>query len=140
MSDVSGKTAIEQERDAYAAESDQLKAEIDDMEQARRERVERLSEITRRLKACDAYERALSGVASSGEATRARKGSRRESILNALGDDELSRAGILDKLGLKGDKAGEMSVSNALTAMKKSGEIGAENGVYFVPKGVAQAA
>ena len=140
MSDVAEKTAIELERDHYAAESDQLKAEIADMEQARREKVERLFEISRRLKACDAYERALNGVVASGESTRARKGSRREAILNAIGDDEMSRAGILEKLGLKGDKAGEMSVSNALTSMKKNGEVSAENGVYFVPKDVARAA
>jgi len=35
----------------------------------------------------------------------------------------LSRGEILDKMGLKGNKSGEMSVSNALTALTKSKQV-----------------
>jgi hypothetical protein len=33
----------------------------------------------------------------------------------------LTRGEILDRMGLKGDKSGEMSVSNALTALSAAG-------------------
>lgn len=35
----------------------------------------------------------------------------------------LTRGEILEKMGLKGDKLGEMSVSNALTALTKSNQV-----------------
>jgi alkylation response protein AidB-like acyl-CoA dehydrogenase len=37
--------------------------------------------------------------------------------------DGLARGEILEKMGLKGDKSGEMSVSNALTALTKNGQV-----------------
>jgi alkylation response protein AidB-like acyl-CoA dehydrogenase len=44
----------------------------------------------------------------------------------------LSRAEILEKMGLKGDKSGEMSVSNALTALTKTMQVRREGGKYHV--------
>lgn len=35
----------------------------------------------------------------------------------------LTRGEILEKMGLKGNKSGEMSVSNALTALTKSNQV-----------------
>jgi hypothetical protein len=43
----------------------------------------------------------------------------------------LSRGEILERMGLKGDKAGEMSVSNALTALAKGNQIRREGGKYY---------
>ena len=43
----------------------------------------------------------------------------------------LSRGEILERMGLKGDKAGEMSVSNALTALAKRNQIRREGGKYY---------
>jgi hypothetical protein len=42
----------------------------------------------------------------------------------------LSRSEILESLGLKGDKSGEQSVSNALTALKKAGRVTSNEGRY----------
>ena len=50
------------------------------------------------------------------------------SAINAAGG--ASRGEILTALKVKGDKAAEQAVSNALTAMKKSGVIKAANGKY----------
>jgi hypothetical protein len=46
------------------------------------------------------------------------------------GGDGLSRAEILERMNLKGDKAGEMSVSNALTALTKSNQVRRDGGKY----------
>ena len=45
--------------------------------------------------------------------------------------DGLSRGEILERMGLRGDKAGEMSVSNALTALAKRNEVRREGGKYY---------
>jgi hypothetical protein len=44
--------------------------------------------------------------------------------------DGLSRGEILERMGLKGDKSSEMSVSNALTALTKSNQVHREGGKY----------
>jgi hypothetical protein len=44
----------------------------------------------------------------------------------------LSRGEILDKLGLKGNKQGEMSVSNALKALTKTNQVVRKDGKYVV--------
>ncbi len=52
------------------------------------------------------------------------RGSRREELLRIINQSHgLSRGEILDKMGLKGNKTGEMSVSNALTALTKSKQV-----------------
>jgi hypothetical protein len=59
-------------------------------------------------------------------------GSRREELLNLIRDGNgLSRGDILERMSLKGDKAGEMSVSNALTALGKSNQVRRESGKYY---------
>jgi hypothetical protein len=61
-----------------------------------------------------------------------RRGSRREELLNLIrGGNGLSRGDILERMGLKGDKSGEMSVSNALTALSKSNQVRREGGKYY---------
>src|SRR4051812_14873115 len=63
---------------------------------------------------------------------RARRGSRREGLLNLIRDGNgLSRSDILERMGLKGDKSGEMSVSNALTALAKQNQVRREGGKYY---------
>jgi hypothetical protein len=44
--------------------------------------------------------------------------------------DGLTRGEILEKMGLKGDKSGEMSISNALTALTKANQIFRRDGKY----------
>jgi len=42
----------------------------------------------------------------------------------------LSRGEILNLMGLKGDKSGEQSVSNALLALTKQNQLGRREGKY----------
>ena len=126
MSDDSFATYIEQERQALrercleiTARRAQYNAEVD----------AEIADISRELAAIDAYETAKTGKkqkpARNGAVPRARRGSRREAILSALSAAPLgmTRGEILERMGLKGDKSGEMSVSNALTGLQKSGQI-----------------
>jgi hypothetical protein len=42
----------------------------------------------------------------------------------------LARKDILERMGLKGDKAGESSISNALTALTKANQVTRRDGRY----------
>lgn len=94
-----------------------------------------LAAIDREFAAVTAYEAAKTGKTTqpvkNGAVQRASRGSRRDEILGALAESDKSRSDLLKALGVKGNKSGEMSVSNALTNMMKAGQIGRENGVYF---------
>jgi len=117
-------------------------------ETLRREREElqkKLAEIDRELQAIDAYEATKSGKAKSplrrqvrARPTRTRTqrrtrqpkaaaplGSKRQEVLRVITEnpDGLRRREILARLGLKGNKTGEMSISNALTALTKSHQL-----------------
>ncbi len=61
-----------------------------------------------------------------------RGGSRREALVALIRDNPagLARGEILEKMGLKGDKSGAMSVSNALTALTKGGQVSRHEGKY----------
>lgn len=66
---------------------------------------------------------------------RRRRGSRRAEILSAIaasGSAGVGRGDIIDTLNVKGDKAAERSVSNALAALKKSGAVTHQDGKYIV--------
>src|SRR3954463_5544847 len=53
-----------------------------------------------------------------------RRGSKRDELLRVIREGGgLTRGQILEKMGLKGNKSGEMSVSNALTALTKNNQI-----------------
>jgi hypothetical protein len=69
-----------------------------------------------------------------GKATsEGRRGSRREELLQVIRDGGgLNRGQILEKMGLKGNKAGEMSVSNALTALTKANQVKRADGRKYV--------
>src|SRR5229473_2987194 len=62
------------------------------------------------------------------------RGSRREGLLALLRETAagLTRGEILERMGLKGNKTGEMSVSNALTALTKAGQVSRDGGKYRV--------
>lgn len=96
-----------------------------------------LDSINREFVAVEAYESAKTGKRAIGKTTSTtpspRKGSRRADV-SALIDytpQGLTRGEILERLGLKGDKSGEMSVSNALTAMVKGNQLRREGGKYL---------
>jgi hypothetical protein len=100
----------------------------------------KLAEINREFAAIDAYEAAKAGktppsrqrAARRGQ-PRARRGSKREQLLELIkkAPGGLARKDILEQMGLKGDKSGEMSVSNALTALTKANQVARRDGRYI---------
>jgi hypothetical protein len=105
---------------------------------------EKLESVNRELAAIEAYEAAKTGKAPARQAatrrigtrstqktSAARGGSKRDELFKLIqGSDGLSRAEILEKMGLKGNKSGEMSVSNALTALTKSNQVARRDRKY----------
>ena len=100
----------------------------------------KLAGINRELAAIDAYEAAKTGRApvaarqprGARARPQARRGSRPEALMQVIKDDPsgLTRGEILERMGLKGDKSGEMSVSNALTALTKANQVARREGRY----------
>jgi hypothetical protein len=127
-------------------ERQRLHRERDDVHRQQQELENKLAEIERELEAIDAYEAVKTGkrtAPSRGQAggrragSQARKGSRREALLQLIREnpDGLRRGEILERMGLKGDKTGEMSVSNALTALTKSSQVSRHEGRYVAQGG-----
>jgi hypothetical protein len=128
----------EQFSDFMARERERLRAEREQVFNQQEELQRKLDEINREFAAIEAYETAKTGkpargaTASAGRQQRGRRGSRREELLNLIRDGNgLSRGEILERMGLKGDKSGEMSVSNALTALTKRNQVRREGGKYL---------
>jgi hypothetical protein len=66
-------------------------------------------------------------------ASGSRRGSKRDALLKVIREGNgLSRGEILQQMGLKGDKSGEMSVSNALTALTKANQVTRRDGKYVI--------
>lgn len=127
--------------DFIARERERLHAERERVFSQQQELESKLDGINRELAAIDAYEQAKSGKAAAtirqtrGTAQRTmRRGSRRDGILRVIRENPsgLSRGEILEKMGLKGNKSGEMSVSNALTALTKAQQVSRAGGEYRV--------
>jgi hypothetical protein len=119
---------ISRERERLRAEREQVFSQQEELQR-------RLDAINREFAAIEAYETAKTGKAArqapAGRQPRARRGSRREALLELIRQgDGLSRGEILERMGLKGDKSDEMSVSNALTALTKSNQVRREGGKY----------
>ena len=122
--------------DYIARERERLSREREEISSQKRELDNRLAAIDREFQALDAYQSAKTGKPSGAPRTqtqrRAPRGSRREGLLNLIRDENgLSRGEILERMGLKGDKSGEISVSNALTALTKGNQIRREGGKYY---------
>lgn len=128
--------------DVMKDERDRLHREREAIFNQQQELANKLADINREFAAIDAYESAKTGKAAQrqtrtpragGRRTRARSGSKREALLRVINDnpDGLTRGQILEKMGLKGDKSGEMSVSNALTALSKNNQVRRRDGKYI---------
>src|SRR4051812_30633194 len=118
-----------------ARERDRLRAEREQIFSQQEELQRKLDAVNREFAAIEAYETAKTGKNArqmpAGRQPRGRRGSRREALLELIRQgDGLSRGEILERMGLKGDKSGEMSVSNALTALTKSNQVHREGGKY----------
>jgi len=119
-----------------ARERDRLRAGREQIFSQQEELQRRLDAVNREYAAIEAYETAKTGKNARQEPARrpgqARRGSRREGLLELIRQSNgLSRGEILERMGLKGDKAGEMSVSNALTALAKGNQIRREGRKYY---------
>jgi hypothetical protein len=75
--------------------------------------------------AADAQPKRHAMLRSTGGGSRRARTGMRETLFQLIKDNPagLSRGEILESLHLKGDRAGEVSVSNALTSLVKSNEI-----------------
>jgi hypothetical protein len=125
--------------DVMKQERERLQRDREAIYNQQRELENKLKDINREFAAIEAYEAAKTGKQVGTSAQRgmrgrrqARRGSRREALLQLIGQnpDGLSRGEILERMGLKGDKSGEMSVSNALTALTKSNQVSRSGGRY----------
>lgn len=95
-----------------------------------------LTQLDRDMQAIDAYAAAKTGkpAKASVKTNGARPGSRRAAIIEAVtaNPQGLGRGELLEMLGVKGNKSGEMAVSNALTAMIKSSALTRVEGKYVL--------
>ena len=87
--------------------------------------------------AIDAYEAAKAGKAipirqmTTRRASGTRSGSKRHQLFEVVRSaNGFSRGEVLEKMILKSDKAGDMPVSNALTALTKANQIVRRDGKY----------
>ena len=118
-----------------ARERERLRAEREQIFSQQKELQRKLDAVNREFDAIEVYETAKTSKAArqtpAGRQPRARRGSRREALLEIVRQsDGLSRGEILERMGLKDDKSGAMSVSNALTALTKSNQVHREDGKY----------
>jgi hypothetical protein len=116
------REALLQQREAIFNQQQELQRQLD--------------EVNEMLRKFDAFEGKAAPARQAPRARRApratRRGSKREELLRVIRDGNgLTRGEILEKMGLKGDKSGEMSVSNALTALTKSQQVSRHEGKYF---------
>jgi len=125
--------------DVMREERERLNQEREAIYNQQRELESKLTALTREMDAINAYEAAKTGKqptaarqARGGGRTRARRGSKREQLLDLIRQNPngLARKDILERMGLKGDKSGEMSVSNALTALTKTNQVSRHEGKY----------
>ena len=104
--------------------------ELLDQQRALQEQIDQLDEMLTKF---DVFEGKPARVRKQSRTRRTsgRRGSKREELLKIIrGSHGLTRGEILEKMGLKGNKPGEMSVSNALTALTKSNQVGRDGRKY----------
>jgi hypothetical protein len=133
MAEETFATFIERERE-------RLNKEHEEISNQQHELKGKLDAVNRERAAIDAYEAAKSGkpltTAKKARTPRSpaqgRRGSKRDALMQTIrqNPDGLTRGEILEKMGLKGDKSGEMSISNALTALTKANQVSRRDGKY----------
>jgi Fe2+ or Zn2+ uptake regulation protein len=96
-----------------------------------------LEALEREFTAIEAYDKARGGKAKPApkrvnRRVHSRRGEKRQAVLKIISQhpDGLSRGEILNLIGVKGDKSGEQSVSNALSALTKQNQLGKKDGKY----------
>jgi hypothetical protein len=90
-----------------------------------------LDELDEMLSKFDVFQGKATRKSGSRHSSGGRRNSRRDELLKVIsGSKGLTRGEILEKMGLKGNKSGEMSVSNALTALTKSKQVARKDRKY----------
>jgi hypothetical protein len=120
-------TMVDKERERLRRALEELRAKEEELQAQR-------ATIETELEALETYEAARSGktrklkAASGGP-----RGSRQQSVLKLVAKYKkgIGRGDILQAMGLKGNKSGEQSVSNALSALKKAKKVTAKDGKYL---------
>lgn len=131
--------------DYMARERERIHAEREAILTQQSELETQLASLNREMTAIDAYEAAKAGKLTVGTpaattrrrsptAGKARAGSKREQIISLVGNHPqgLGRGELLELTGMKGDKSGEMSISNALTALIKANTLTRIEGKYHL--------
>jgi len=115
---------------AIDAERTRLQGELATIEGQMNELSRQAADYMRGLNALNAYEAALRGKAPTASG-RASRGSLQGTLLALIaGGSGMTRAGILEELGVKGNRSQEGSISNALSTMTKSGKLHLKDGTY----------
>jgi hypothetical protein len=117
------------------AARERFKESLADIEQRRNALAEEERALRQENRAVEAYWSVKEGKPASTSrgngGVRSPRGARSQTILAMIaGSDGMTRAQILEETGVKGDKKQEGSISNALTNMKKKGELTLTGGVY----------
>lgn len=144
--DISAEAAMKAEtfESFVERERERLNSRLEEISAEERKLLEERDSIERELAGISAYVAAKEGRLdmaprkparsprrSSG--TRAPRGERRGAVLDLIKQhpDGLSRGQIIEMLGEKGNLAGERSISNALSALKKAEHVGSHEGRYI---------
>ena len=113
------REALLQQREAIFNQQQELERQLD--------------EVNEMLAKFDAFEGKAAQQTRSRRISGTRRGSKRDELLKVIREGNgLTRGQILEEMGLKGNKSGEMSVSNALTALTKSQQVTRREGKYVI--------
>lgn len=117
---------------AIEAERDRIDSRIEQLNEQRDKISEEIEALQLELEALSAYEAAKEGKKPVKKTRSPRKSGIRQAVMNTIAShpNGISRSDILDVMNAKGNKSAEQSISNALAALKKSGQISGEGGVY----------
>jgi hypothetical protein len=110
----------------------QQRQELLNQQQALQQQLDELDEMLRKFDVFEGKAARTRQQTRGRRASGSRRGSRRDELLKVTkAGHGLTRGEILEKMGLKGDKSGEMSVANALSALTKSKQVARKDRKYF---------
>ena len=112
-----------------------IKAAIKAAKAKRQEAEQEIEQLEGQIAAIAAYDAALKGKKAPSEprAPRGRRGEKRQAILDLIAQhpDGMTRHELIDQMNAHSDKAAEQSISNALSALKKTGQLTQEGKRYI---------
>jgi hypothetical protein len=116
-------------------ERERIKEAIKAAKHKRQEAENEISQLEAQAAAVTAYDAALKGkkLSPAPRAPRGPKGEKRTGLLALIAErpDGMTRAELLTAMNAHGDKAAEQSISNALSALKRTGRVTQEGKKYL---------